>query len=149
MQSLSRGEPVTFEAKVKDIGAGSGVATAVVTDYFGAKKSFDIPVQTTAGASTPLPINLGKLDPDYYDLKVTLSWKSETGEQKGPGFRCHCDEDHWREKEIPGHRSNELWGGIRLVNRDGGGIEANGAALWDQGLYDWKTRSVVAPGGHL
>src|SRR4051812_43238407 len=64
------GQPVTFTATVKGLPQSNGEATAVITDFYGQAKSFNIPLQAKGGEPTSFTIDLGTPEPGYYDLKV-------------------------------------------------------------------------------
>lgn len=77
---FAAGTAVTFDLKLKSDQAGSGEATAVVTDYLGKTVlSRKLPFTLAAKAETALPLDLGKLPNGYYELAVTASQADAAG----------------------------------------------------------------------
>ncbi len=72
-------EAVVLNAKFSGFPAGDYEAVANVASYFGEKKEFKFPVKVEEGKPSALPLDMGKMSPGYYELKVSVQFKDANG----------------------------------------------------------------------
>ncbi|HBC88376.1 MAG TPA: hypothetical protein DCZ94_15615 [Lentisphaeria bacterium] len=72
-------EAVVLNANFAGFPAGDYEAVANVANYFGEKKEFKFPVKVEEGKPAAIPLDMGKMVPSYYELKVSAQIKGADG----------------------------------------------------------------------
>lgn len=63
-------DAVKFDVLLQDLTAGNGNLNVSITNYFGETKSISTPVSIESGKTTDAVIDLGVLEPSYYEITV-------------------------------------------------------------------------------
>ncbi len=74
------GQPVQFEAAIHDIGPGSGEVTVQVTNFTGKQRTVKVPVTSTEGRTIRFTIDLGEMQPGYYEMDASLHYQDTAGQ---------------------------------------------------------------------
>jgi len=130
---FATGQPAQFVASLRGFGPGSGQASAVITNYFGEKKSFKYPVQTEAGKAASLTLDLGLLEPGYYDLAVTVNHKPATGPETSSATAplVNFGVVHMIDRSSAQAREEGSRFGLKLFQIGDEGIWWNRSLTWD------------------
>ncbi len=134
---FAAGSPVQFAASLRGFPAGAGEATALVTNYFGDKRSLTFPLQIMAGKTSSLSVDLGALEPGYYDLNLTAKLKTAAGQ------------------DVAGQAAPMSFGVAQLVNRSAQEVRDGGyrfglkmfvigkEGVWWNRAVTWNVAEVV------
>jgi hypothetical protein len=114
---FAEGSPVKFDALITGAGDAQGTADAKITDFYGQVINRSLPIKTAAGSPTTVPLDLGVLEPGYYELLVTLKLKNADGKELSADSTIHVSRI-----ENPGNKRVEdtdpfSFGVVRFVNR--------------------------------